>query len=190
MSTSMATTDEVRLVDGALIAIRSVDPTDRTALHELLEGLSAQARYLRFLRPLPDIPEWAVDSLSRSDDEEHAARIAITGGGGVGGVAQLFVHPGAPHMAEVAVTIAAPFQRRGLGRILLRALAVEARDRGIDTFTYVASPGNRAAVRVMRGLGATSRFADGLITGSVSVDVLHRRARPCRSPRRTAGSIA
>ena len=190
MSKAVATTNEVQPVDGALITIRSVDPADRTALHQLLEGLSAQARYLRFLRPLPDIPEWAVDSLCRSDDDVHAARIAMAGVDGVAGIAQLFVHPGAPHMAEVAVTIAAPFQRRGLGRILLHALAVEARDRGIDTFTYVASPGNRAAVRLMRGLGATSRFADGLITGSVPVDVLQRRTRPCRSPRRTAGSIA
>lgn len=189
MSKDMATTDEVRTVDWPLIAIRPIGPADRTALHELLEGLSAQARYLRFLRPLPDIPEWAVDSLCRSDDEEHAARIAIAGVDDAAGIAQLFVHPGAPHMAEVAVTIAAPFQRRGLGRILLHALAVEARDRGIDIFTYVASPGNRAAVRLMRALGATSRFADGLITGSVPVDVLQRRARPCRSLPRPAGSI-
>lgn len=177
MSTNTATTSDVWLPDGTAIGVRPVAPEDWGGLYQLLDSLSAQSRYLRFLRPLPDIPDWAVDSLCRRDDHEHVARIAVTGVGRVAGIAQFFVDPTAPATAEVAVTIATPYQRRGLGHALLGALAAAAQDHGIDAFSYMASPGNRPAVRLMRSLGATSQFSDGLITGLVPVDVLQRRAR-------------
>ena len=186
MSTTTAKITDARLVDGTTIGVRPVDPEDREALRDLLEGLSAHARFLRFLQPIPAIPDWAVDSLCRRDDTAHIARIATTDDDRVVGIAQCFVHPTAADTAEVAVTIATPFQRRGLGQVLLHALAMEARVHGIDTFTYLASPGNRPAVRLMRNLGATSHFSDGLITGLVPVEVLRRRAARRDSPRQHA----
>ena len=176
MSTSPAARTHIRLLDGTNITIRPVQTDDRDAVHGLLDGLSPHARYLRFLAPLPDIPAWAVDSLCRQDDHDHVARVAVTDGGRVAGIAQIFRHPASPAAAEVAVTIATPHQRRGLGPVLLHALAVEAEQVGIDTFTYVASPANRTAVRLMRRLGATARFSEGLIHGQVPVAVLRRRA--------------
>ena len=178
MSTSTATSSGIRLLDGANITVRPVHRGDRAGVHDLLDGLSPHARYLRFLRPLPDIPDWAVDSLCRQDDHDHIARVAVADGGRVAGIAQLFRHPAAPAAAEVAVTIATPHQRRGLGPLLLHALAIEAEQGGVDTFTYVASPANRTAVRLMRRLGATARFDDGVIHGQVPVAVLRRRAEP------------
>ena len=176
MSTQTAPSSEVRLLDGTNITVRPVHRDDRDAVHELLDGLSPHARYLRFLRPLPDVPEWAIDSLCRRDDDDHVARVAVTDAGRIAGIAQLFRHPAAPAAAEVALTIATPHQRRGLGPVLLHALAGEAARAGIDTFTYVASPANRTAVRLMRRLGASSRFGDGLIHGLVPVAVLRRHA--------------
>lgn len=190
MSTITATTDEAGPIDGMTIGLRAVDPADWAALHALLDGLSDHARYLRFLRALPEIPDWAVDSLCRVDDDVHVARLAVTEDGRVAGIAQFFVDPDVSDAAEVAVTIATPFQRRGLGRILLHAIAVEASARRIGTFTYSASPGNRPAVQLMRSLGARSRFTDGLITGHVPVDLLRRRSGPCDEPRHHTRAIA
>ena len=178
MSTSTATSSDIRLLDGTNITIRPVHRDDRAGIHDLLDGLSPHARYLRFLRPLPDIADWAVDSLCRQDDHDHVARAAIADGGRVAGIAQLFRHPAAPAAAEVAVTIATPQQRRGLGPVLLHALAIEAEQVGVETFTYVASPANRTAVRLMRRLGARARFDDGVIHGQVPVAVLRRRTEP------------
>ena len=190
MTASIANTSAVRPLGGTTTTIRPVTAEDRDGLRQLLDSLSALARYLRFLQPLPDIPDWAVDSLCRPDDQQHVARIAVTDRGRVAGIAQYFVDPTAPATAEVAVTIATAHQRRGLGPALLGALAVVARDHGIDTFSYLASPGNRSAVRLMRSLGATSQFSDGLISGVVPVDVLRRRARRADSTRRPVRAAA
>lgn len=174
---NVATTTGVRLAGRTDLVVRPLRPSDWCAVHELLDGLSHDARYLRFLRPLPDIPDWAVDSLCRPDDRDHVARIATSDRGRAAGIAQYFVHPIDPTIAEVAVTVATAYQRKGIGRVLLRRLAVEARATGIRSFTYVASPQNRAAMGLMHSLGATSHFSDGLIEGVVALDMLESTSR-------------
>ena len=166
----------LRLADGVRLEVRPIEPHDRDRIAELLGQLSPHARYLRFLQAMPEIPEWAVASLCRGDDDAHAGLIAIDPGGRAAAVAQLFVVPGSPEDAELAVTISPAFQRRGLGAALVVQLARTARTRGIRALTYVASPSNRGAIALMRSLGAAASFEQGLIHGRVAVE----RVRPPR----------
>jgi acetyltransferase len=170
----------LRLADGTVLDVRSTRTDDRSSVAALLRQLSPHARYLRFLQAVPDVPEWAVDSLSRTDDDVHAGLIALDEAGLAVAVAQFFVVPGAPDEAELAVTIAPAYQRRGVGAALIAVLAAEARARRIDTFTYVASPANRPAIELMRSVGARARFEHGLIHGRVAVDRV-RHARRTRA---------
>ena len=51
-----------------------------------------------------------------------------------------------PDEAEIAITIAEDWQHRGLGRVLVRALAGDAHRHGIDTLNATVLTENRPAI--------------------------------------------
>ena len=65
--------------------------------------------------------------------------------------------------AEIALTVEDAWQRRGVGRRLVRRLGVLAARRGFDTFVASIHPDNRAALALLRELvpDATVWFSSG-----------------------------
>ena len=59
----------------------------------------------------------------------------------------------APDTAELAIVIGDPWQRMGLGRVLIDELSVRAGEQGITHFSGTMLATNRGAVRLMRGFG-------------------------------------
>ncbi len=45
----MRAVTELTLEDGARVEVRAVEPSDRTLIEEVLEGMSPESRYRRFL---------------------------------------------------------------------------------------------------------------------------------------------
>jgi GNAT superfamily N-acetyltransferase len=66
--------------------------------------------------------------------------------------------------AEVAVVVCDALQGRGLGRAIGLALAGEARERGITSFTATMLPENRAALALFRTIS-------GALHGSVHAEI-------------------
>jgi GNAT superfamily N-acetyltransferase len=143
------------LTDGTHVSIRAMRPDDREGLHEAFKRLSAASRYSRFLRPMGDLSDDLLDYLTKIDGKDHVALVATKesldlkdeSGVAVGRFIRL---PDRKRSAEVAITVADACQGRGLGTLMLRALADAARRVDVDTFVAEMLGDHRAIPRLVK----------------------------------------
>jgi nucleotide-binding universal stress UspA family protein/RimJ/RimL family protein N-acetyltransferase len=145
----------VTLRDGARVRLRPITPADRDLLAASFERLSEQSRYRRFMtakRKLsPSELDYLVDGVDHSD---HEAIVAIDPlAGSLLGIARYVRSKDDAETAEVAVTVADDWQRRGLGRSLLDRLTYRARQEGIRRFSALVLGENRPALGLFANLG-------------------------------------
>lgn len=146
------------LHDGTEVLIDRLTPADAPLLAEAFEHLSAESRQLRFLTPKPSLSESELRYLTEVDGHHHEALAAIDPATGHGVAVARFVRdPRDPSRAEVAITVADEWQRRGLGKVLLTRLAERARAEGIDRFTALVSGENRNMRMLLERLEAPTR---------------------------------
>jgi GNAT superfamily N-acetyltransferase len=134
------------------LTLRVVDSSDLDAVIEAYRGLSPQSIYRRFFTLTPDPAPLVAHHFDMIDHRDHEALVVLDGDEVVG-IAHWDRAGCCPDQAEIAITIADRWQRRGLGRVLIRALAGNAHRHGIDTLTATVLAENRAAL----GLAATGR---------------------------------
>jgi GNAT superfamily N-acetyltransferase len=136
--------DAVRLRDGAEVVIAQLTPADAPMLADAFAQLSEESRRLRFLGPKPTLSASELRYLTAVDGHHHVALAAIDPASGRGvAIARFIRDPENPGRAEVAVTVADDWQRRGLGRLLLERLSDRARAEGVRRFTALVSAENR-----------------------------------------------
>ena len=128
-------------------------PLDRAgagaAVDAVFAGLSPRSRYLRFHSPVPRLPESVRARLVDVDGHRHAAVVAETDLGPIG-LAQVF---GPGHgAADVAVAVVDDWQRRGIGRRLLTAVAAVAEEIGYSELRGSLLPENVAMQRLARSV--------------------------------------
>lgn len=153
----------VRLPDGHPVEIRALTPDDREALADGFARLSDESRYRRFFAPMPRLPSRMLDYLVDIDHHDHEAIVAVDPVDGQGlGVARFIREPDG-NRAELAITIRDDAQGRGIGRLLLDALADRAREEGLHTLTASVLADNPAAVHVISALGQTARRYEGQV---------------------------
>src|SRR5438132_10145045 len=128
-----------RLADGTPVRLRLLRRADREKLVAAFDRLSPESRYRRFFTAMPRLPEKLLRSLLDIDGWNHLAIGAETvttdpaAAEGVG-IARFIRLKDEPAVAEAAVTVVDHMQRRGLGKLLVSALAQAARERGITRF--------------------------------------------------------
>jgi len=150
----------VTLGDGARIRIRSIEPGDRRTLEAGFERLGAESRYRRFFAPVSRLSEAQLTYLTDVDHHNHEALIALEEESGDGvGVAR-FVRIGGD-VAEAAVVVVDDWQHRGVGAVLLDALADRAREEGIHTFAATVLASNTTAIAALSRLGVTETSRSG-----------------------------
>jgi aminoglycoside 6'-N-acetyltransferase I len=100
----------------------------------------------------PVDPRWAAEFLS---DPRHHLAVAVAGGVVVGMASGVhYVHPDKPPELWVnEVGVAPPYQNRGVGRQLLRALFARGREVGCAKGWVGTEVGNAAARRLYRAVG-------------------------------------
>ena len=153
----------VLLPDGRPVQLRALTPDDREELAEGFARLSDESRYRRFFAPMPRLPAAMLDYLVNIDHHDHEAIAAIDPVDGRGlGVAR-FIRLPEGDAAELAVTVREDAQGKGVGRVLLDALADRAREEGIATLTASVLADNPAAVHVISALGATEARHEGQV---------------------------
>ena len=152
------TSFDASLRDGTPVRIRAIQPGDKQLLKVGLEHLSQQSRYFRFFRPVSEIPAYLLEQFTEIDHVNHEALGALDVSGPDPlpvGVARYIRSPEHGAVAEVAVTVVDSHQGRGLGTLLLAALARAAVDNGIEELTAVVMSGNTKMLQVFTELAAT-----------------------------------
>ena len=165
------------LTDGTQVTIRALRPDDREALHEAFKHLSAASRYSRFLRPVGDLTPQLLEYLTNVDGKDHVALVAtkesldLKNESGVA-IGRFIRLPDRKHAAEVAVTVADDCQGRGLGTLILRALADEARRVGVDVFVAEMLGEHRALPRLVKAGAKVVGREPGAVLVELPVDAI------------------
>ncbi|TDC65999.1 GNAT family N-acetyltransferase [Actinomadura sp. GC306] len=143
------------------LRIRPYGITDHDRVHRMSERLSAASLYTRFFSGTPRLPDHYVGLLDGLDHWDRDALVALDGDEIVG-IAEYARDRKQPWRADVAVLIADPWQRRGLGSVLVTCLTELAGRRGITEFDADVILENRPALRfVHRGWPAAVSTTDG-----------------------------
>lgn len=118
-----------RLPGGEAVTIRSIRPDDADRLQEHFRGLSAQSRRNRFLGAVNELPPHDLARLAGMDRPRELALVACAAEGGDNTLIAEAVHVMAPDSArcEFALSVTDPWQRRGLGTLLLQLIECRAR---------------------------------------------------------------
>jgi GNAT superfamily N-acetyltransferase len=169
---------------GRSVRIRALGPGDRDALAAGFEQLGPQSRYLRFFAPVARLTDAQLRYLTEIDHRDHEALVAVDEATHDGvGVAR-FVRIG-EGVGEPAVAVTDAWQRRGVGALLLDALADRAREEGIETFVARVLADNTAVLGLLDRLDGVDLISDGdevevriaLREGRGAVAALHRLLR-------------
>jgi GNAT superfamily N-acetyltransferase len=150
------------LRDGRRITTRRAVDTDRDAIIALYEGLSERSRYQRFFHPTPRLTAELRDLLT--DLERADVWLAFDGDVCIG-ESRISPYPDGER-ADLAMTVADRYHRRGIGRHLVRAAVRCGRHRHYRLIMTIL-PDNTAAVRLARGEGVALRFDGGVVEGLI-----------------------
>src|SRR5262245_52075538 len=117
---------DLLLRDGAALRVRSMRRDDRQALKDLFARCSPESIRFRFLHQVKELTEDMLDRLTDTDTSRHVALVVTQGEGRderIVAVGRYQVQVERPGVAEVSFLVEDAMQRRGIGTVLLDALA-------------------------------------------------------------------
>jgi ribosomal protein S18 acetylase RimI-like enzyme len=138
-----------RYVDG--ISIRPLRDGDTETVASLFARRGSRSRERRFCGAKPRLGEAELAALSRVDAEHHVLVAYVERDSRPAGIARL-VRGGGPagRSAEIAFEVADQHQGRGIGSVLARELAADARAAGITELVATVCGDNAAVVSLLR----------------------------------------
>jgi RimJ/RimL family protein N-acetyltransferase len=159
-----ATDVEARLtLDELPVRFRALHDREEQPIRALYAGLGADARYRRFLSPMPTLPDSLVRALSSVD---HRRSLAIVAEDAVrGGVIALASFSAIDdRTVEVAVAVQDQWQGHGVGTALVDALLSAAERRGFSRFSAAMTVDNAPMRRILNRFGrvVTRGFSSGV----------------------------
>lgn len=159
----------VTLGDGTALRLRPVLPADQWRLLQAAELVSAETRYRRFFS-MSGITPAAARYLTEVDYVDHFVWVAIDNEDiGVGGASYIRSRSD-PSVTDISFSIMDEFQGRGLGGLLMGALAVAARRHGISRFTADVLAANAPMVAILNRAGIEWDIAQqGVRHGTMAV---------------------
>jgi len=176
MNYTASYSEQVVLDDGVSLELRAIRPSDKAALSDGFQQLSAQSRRQRFLSAKSALTEEDLRRLTECDGVEHYAIVAIRSGNGQGkpgiiGVARFSRLPHESDAAEIAVTVIDAWQRRGIGRRLLKRIVMAAAERGIARVDGVALSENQQIMKLLapHASQVSKHHEDGVVHFSCDV---------------------
>ena len=136
----------LRLRDGRRVTVRPVRPEDREEMKAVMQRLSAESRYSRFMSPLRELPPRMLERAVHPAPDRELQLVAVvreeTRERIVAG-ARYSAAPG-NRECEFAITVDDDWQGAGLARRLLEALMASARARGYERMEgYILASNSR-----------------------------------------------
>jgi GNAT superfamily N-acetyltransferase len=151
------------------MSIRPLTPADAPLLDQILEGMSPTSRYRRFHGAKPRLTSAERRYLAAADGRNHLGLLAFSADGEPIAVARAVRLPDDPTAAELAVSVIDEHHRQGIGMTLVRRLARDARNVGIDRLVAVVLSDNWLSAMLERK-GFEVRRRPGL-TNVLELDV-------------------
>lgn len=141
----------VMLADGTRIRLRPLRREDRDIYLRGFEHLSDRSRYMRFFSPKNALTEAELRWFLDVDHHDHEAVAAVDTDTGEGvGVARYIRDAEDGEVAEVSVAVVDDHQGRGIGALLLQAIARRAREEGVRRFRATVLADNTRMLRLIR----------------------------------------
>ncbi len=151
---------------GGEYTIRPIRPDDAQMLQHLMQGLSPESRYFRFVSSMAQLPPSMLARFTLIDYDREMALVAVckertVGDDGsvtetekIAGVSRYVTNPD-QISCEFALVVADGFSGRGIGTRLMLSIMDVARERGLSQIEGLVLVNNPAMLKLMRSLGFT-----------------------------------
>lgn len=149
-----------------MIALRPLCPQDAFAFQKFVRELSPESRLHRFLFPVRELAPRLLAALTRPEQPCHVALAALEGSTIIG--EGRYVALGDSGRAEFAIAVADPWQRKGVGALLLEALSDAARRAGLATLQGEVLRTNAAMLAFTRRAGFRLKICPGDATLAIA----------------------
>lgn len=129
-----------KLLDGQVLHLRPISPSDKAALKSGLKRLSAQSRYFRFFQHKKNITPGELRYFTEIDFVNHVALVASVIEKqaevpvGLGRYIQVDADKATARTAEIAFTVEDAYHGLGIATLLLKHLSLIAIKNGIQFF--------------------------------------------------------
>ena len=146
---------DATLRDGRGVHVRAMRPSDEAEILQAFGRLSADARYMRFMRAVRHVDRDRLQSTLASFPEHGfgiVATVPAADGFDIVGSAILIIDR-KPSVCEFAMTVLPEYGGAGLGRTLLGTLITIARQRGLERMEGYVLAENRPMLRLASSLG-------------------------------------
>jgi acyl-CoA hydrolase/GNAT superfamily N-acetyltransferase len=160
--------EETIVIDDEPVSIRPAKPVDERRIQEHFYSLDKDDVVARFFHNKSSFDKDEMEEVSQIDYIKDLTILAVVGEFGFGkvvGIGEYLLDPATNH-AEIAFSISKPFQKKGLGRILLRKLEAAAREHGIAGLFAYTSAQNSGMIRLFKRLPykVTTAFDGDMVT--------------------------
>jgi acetyltransferase len=157
---------------GGEYTVRPIHPDDASMLQEMMQHLSPQSRYFRFVSSLIELPPTMLARFTLIDYDREMALVAVvkqrsSGTDGeiteterIVGVSRYITNPDQAS-CEFALVIADDFNGKGLGSRMMLSIMDVARDKGLSEIEGLVLANNPDMLKLMKSLGFTIKpFAE------------------------------
>ena len=156
--------EETLEINGEQVTVRPVKPVDERRIQEHFYNLDKNDVVARFFHEKTSFLKEEVEGVSQIDYVKDLTMVAIVGEFGFGrvvGIGEYLIDP-ATNVAEVAFSISKEYQKKGMGKILLKKLASAAMENDISGLVAYTSPNNRGMIKLFNQLPyKVNTFFDG-----------------------------
>ncbi len=157
---------------GGEYAIRPIRPDDAQMLQGLMQHLSPESRYFRFVSSIAQLPPTMLARFTLIDYDKEMALVAVAkertpGEDGaiveiqrIVGVSRYITNPD-QSSCEFALVVADDFNGKGLGSRLMLSIMDVAREKGLSEIDGLVLANNPSMLKLMRSLGfSVKTYAD------------------------------
>jgi len=146
--------EEVIKINGEALSVRPAKPVDERRIQEHFYSLDKDDVVARFFYEKSTFKKDEAEEVSHIDYVKALTLVAVVGEFGFGRVVAIGEYLLDPDInyAEIAFSISKAYQKKGLGKILLRKLVAAARENGISGFFAYTSAQNQGMIRLFHHL--------------------------------------
>jgi len=149
------------LKNGEKVFLRPIQQTDENLIVDLLNKLSADSVYLRFLRPIKTLPEELIFQLTHINYSSDFALVAVIKEDGKDSIIAVSRYGYDPrgNATDFAIVVRDDWQHVGLGKLLLLKTFAIGREHGIARFETIIDPTNTVMKQILRKLGNKVKYS-------------------------------